>query len=184
MTIRSFIALNLEPELKQRINALILPLKKDLNNFRFTESENVHLTLRFLGNITPEELAQSQDALAEMARNFSPFTLEFDGLTAFPSFFSARILGVKVRNSQKFNRLFSKINSEFNHIKIGEEEKREFRPHLTFARAKEREREMSFLKEIDFTGTQVIKSIELMSSQLLPAGARYEIIKSFPLCQK
>lgn len=184
MTIRSFIAINLEPELKQRLNALILPLKKDLSDFRIIEAENIHLTLRFLGHITPEELVKSQDTLYEIARSFSPFTLEFKGLMAFPSFSRGRILGVKVRNSQKLNRLFTEINSEFNQLEIGREEKREFKPHLTWARAKNREKTVSFLQEVDFTGTQSVKSLELMKSHLSPSGARYKLIKSFSLCQK
>lgn len=184
MTIRSFVAINIDPEQKNRIVRLISPLKKDLKDFRFTESHNLHLTLRFFGDITSEESAKSQDVLQEIAHRFSPFNLEFDGLMAFPSFSQAKVLGVKAKNSKLLAQLFTRIKSDFNLLNIGEEEKRNFIPHLTVARAINRAGDISFLNDFKLNGRQRISSIELMKSELHPAGPVYEIIQSFPLCQK
>lgn len=181
MSIRSFIAINLNEETKKHAAEVIMPLKKDLKDFRFLESRDIHLTLRFLGNISPGEVEKSRISLQKIASSFTSFTLDFAGLIAFPSFFEGKVLGVKVKNNQLLEQLFKEIKSNFNLLKIGEKEESAFIPHLTVARVKNEAGDISLLKDIKISGKLKVLSLELMKSH--PAS-HYEIIQSFPLCQK
>jgi len=184
MLMRCFVALNLSPEEKRKIGDFSLALKKDLPGFKFVESDNIHLTLRFLGDISLRERQETESSLGKIAANITPFALEYDGLVALPSFYQSKILGIGIRNNPALTRLYGEINSVFNLLKIGDEETRAFIPHLTLARARGFAGDLSFLRGMSISGRQKVASLELMKSDLSKEGANYKIIQSFNLCQK
>ncbi|MFH1366653.1 MAG: RNA 2',3'-cyclic phosphodiesterase [Patescibacteria group bacterium] len=181
MNIRSFVALDLDQAAREKLEVLISSLKKDFNSFRFLDGRSVHLTLRFLGNISPEEIEESRKILIRIAASFSPFSLEFDGFTAFPSLSEAKVLALTVKNRPELTGLFEAVKKEFGILAIGLEEKRKFVPHLTLGRARNEAEDITNLEKKKINGCFQVSALSLMKS--LPAS-RYEIIQSFSLCQK
>src|SRR3972149_11880670 len=82
---RIFIAVELESQLRSRIVDLEQDLQRAGARFRWISAENLHFTVRFLGEITPAQLAQVKLATRDVAAATAPFRLSLHGIGAFPS---------------------------------------------------------------------------------------------------
>ena len=93
-TIRSFIAI----ELPESVKSLLDNLQQELKNLRlkagWVRPQNIHLTLKFLGNINPADIENIGGAMADAAAECTPFTLTVGGIGFFPGVKRPRILWV------------------------------------------------------------------------------------------
>lgn len=180
--IRSFIAIELPELVKSELEELQKGLKSSRLDFvRWVPAENIHITLKFLGNISSVQINGIVDAMKELSQKFEPFELQVGGIGAFPSLRNPRVLWVgldgDINRLQALQASLEKKLAGFGFAK----ESRGFTPHLTLARLQEhvssdQRRVFSKLivgKSIWLGRCFVVDAISLMKSQLLPSGAVY-----------
>jgi len=188
--IRSFIAIELPDEVKQALAELQARLKTGKHSsVKWVDPFGVHLTLKFLGNITTAQISGITGAIEEAAHDIEPFGLEIRGLGVFPNFKRVRVVWVGVGgDTAPLKQLQQRLES--NLVPLGfARESRPFTPHLTLARVSEKAspaEQQNFGQII--AGTQFedayafkVDCISLMRSQLTSQGAIYSQISSVRL---
>jgi len=188
--IRSFIAIELPVELKRAISRLQEQLKAGSRApVRWVSPENIHLTLKFLGDIDAAVIDDIKDALQEAVWGISAIRLGAEGLGVFPNNTRVQVIWVGLSGEiDRLQKLQQSIDKEL--AKLGfPAEKRGFSPHLTIARLRDRananERQdmgrlvenTRFQSSLDFSVT----SIHLMKSQLTREGPIYSRLGSVNL---
>jgi len=133
--IRCFVAVDVEePLIVARVAELQEQLKATGASIKLVELENLHLTLRFIGEV-PLETAERIKAALEVV-DFEPFTARFAGLGAFPDARRPRVVWVGVQEgARELSELSAKVNAALSKLKLPKPEE-EFTPHLTIARVK------------------------------------------------
>jgi len=180
--IRSFIAIELPEEAKEGLARLRSELERDEHKFvKWVAPGGIHLTLKFLGNIPSKRVAEITEAIEEATQGISPFNLEISGLGAFPSLKQARVFWVGIGGEvDKLSRLQQNIDSALAILGFAKEE-RSFVPHLTLARIRQGAPPPERRSFGELIGSTVfedkyhveVEAINLMRSQLTPAGAIY-----------
>jgi len=190
--IRAFVAINLPVEVRANLTELQRELKSVLpgNGLRWTKPEQVHLTLKFLGDIAADSLEDLKVAVQRACEGITPFSLRAESLGAFPDSQRPRVIWTDVNgDADILRRLQEQIEHETG--KWRETEQRIFQPHLTLARVgslKPRETAVLHEKIRVHTATQFgswhVTQIDLMQSKLSSAGAEYSQLAGFPLGAK
>jgi 2'-5' RNA ligase len=183
--IRSFIAIELSEEAKRGLARLRRELEKDEHKFvKWVDPGGIHLTLKFLGNIPAQRVAEITKAMEKAAQGISPFRLEISGLGAFTSLKQVRVFWVGIGGElDKLSRLQQSIDSALAALRFAKEE-RPFMPHLTLARIREGASPAERRSFGELVGSTVfedkypveVEAIRLMRSQLTPAGAIYSCL--------
>ena len=175
---RLFVALSLPEDVQQRLSGLA----NGLPGARWVKPENMHLTLRFLGEVDNLAAADVDDALAKIR---SPgFGLSLNGIGHFGEGRKLRALWVGVDASDELMRLQEKIEQAL--IRLGlPPEPRKFKPHVTLARFKSNPgaRLQAYLADHNLlrAGPIAIESFELYSSFTSADGPIYRVEASYPL---
>ena len=159
----------------------------DAGGVRLTDPDQVHLTLKFLGDVDEKRVPALIDALETAVEEASvgPFTAEFGGLGAFPSEEYIRVIWVGVREgSDDLTRLHEAIERET--VDLGFDlADNAFTPHATIARmdhASGKERVQRALRETDpAVGTREVDLVELTESVLTDDGPEYTTVERFEL---
>jgi len=180
--IRSFIAIELPEEVKTGLHRLQAELT--LPQYAFVKCvapEAIHVTLKFLGNISPQKVADITKVMEQASQGVSPFQLQITDVGAFPNMRQPRVLWVGIKGElDKLIAWQKRIDDGL--VPLGfAKENRPFTPHLTLARVRENcspgdrrdlgEVVMKTPVEVDYKVT--VNSLSLMRSQLLPGGAVY-----------
>ncbi len=178
--VRSFVAIELPDELKRELVGLVDRLRADSPPVtRWGDPANIHLTLKFLGDVAAERLDAVMAALAAAVGDFAPFQLEVGGLGVFPNPNRVRVVWVAVSGETgQLLALQRAVEDAMEGLGFPGES-RPFTPHLTLARVRDRTRpderqaigqlvasiEFAALAHID------VDAVHLMSSRLAPGGA-------------
>ena len=188
--IRSFIAIELTAEVRESLSSLMDRLKPEKHpQVKWVAADSVHLTLKFLGSIYPDQVAGVTQAISSAARGVSPFELKVGGLGAFPNNQQPRVIWVSVTGDiKKLKILHREIDGALSHLGFSRE-KRAFTPHLTLGRLKDRAssgEKANIGKLVTATrfasgATMEMKEISLMRSTLTPSGAVYSRLESIVL---
>lgn len=171
---------------RRRLHRASRPLHESGLPVRWLPPENYHLTLKFLGEVPPEELDRIRDVVADVAAKSSPFKMRLSGFGAFPSLRRPRVIWVGAEPIPEMRAL--KHDLEWELASLGfERELRAFHPHVTIGRATPESRAGSFrdledmVAQLQFQATISLKSVELMRSRLLRGDADYEAVARLPL---
>ena len=133
--IRAFIALELLPPLQNDLFNLIGRLKRVFpQSIRWVQSKNIHLTLKFLGDIPHSYLDPLSRGLNSIFDGCPPVPLRFTGLGVFPSSRNPRVFWVGIENVSLLEQKVTEIEELSASLKIPSEN-RSFAPHLTLGRA-------------------------------------------------
>ena len=188
--IRAFIAVELSSGLKNELAALETQLKKASPPVvKWVDPNSIHVTLKFLGEISEDSIDELMLAIEEAVQGTMPFQLEVRGVGAFPGLDRPQVLWVGVKGElEKITQLQKKIESNTEQLGFPRES-RVFSPHLTLGRVRdeavpnERRRLGKLLADTTFTALHnvYVDSINLMKSQLTPGGAIYSCIGSVKL---
>jgi len=190
--IRSFIAIELPKELKQRLAQLETQLKVDRQPWvKWVKPDSIHLTLKFLGNIAVDTTAVITRAIEASVRGINPFHLKVKELGVFPNLKRVQVAWVGISgDTDKLTRLQKHLESNLSPLGFAAES-RSFTPHLTLARLNERaspDERQAFGQLIASTrfenGDIKVDAISLMKSQLTRAGAIYTRISLVSLEQE
>lgn len=179
--VRSFIAIELPDELRQRLGQLETSLESGGRyRAKWVKPDSIHLTLKFLGSVDADRVAEIGEAISEAARDIPPFSLEVKGPGAFPNLDRVQVVWVGISGElDKIGRLQERLESNLETLGFAPE-KRAFRPHLTLARlynGASVEERREFGRHIAATGFDPValpvKAVNLMKSQLTRTGAVY-----------
>jgi 2'-5' RNA ligase len=180
--IRTFIAIEIPDSIHKKIAKVQdeLESKKQRAHISWTKPGNIHLTLRFLGEIEESRIDSVGEAIEKAVQPFAPFTFLVTNFGAFPNFRRPRVLWIGIENpSSQLIQMAEKIEDQLS--KIGfPSEKRKFSPHLTIGRVKSALSQsfVQLLQEKSFEGGEVrVEEVVVMKSELRPTGAVYTPLK-------
>jgi RNA 2',3'-cyclic 3'-phosphodiesterase len=183
---RTFIAIDLDGPLKDKLKALVRELAPLAPNIRWVQTPGMHLTLKFLGEIPDDTAAAVDKALRTIAAGSPRFILRLKGLGTFPPGRSQpRVLWIGVEAGPPLAAIQKDIESAAAGLGF-EPEPREFRPHLTLGRVKYPGRLERLLQEMekfrgqDFGEMEVVR-LTFFRSVLTPGGAEYSVLGEFSL---
>ena len=174
---RTFIAIELPNGIKNQIGQVQAPLKETKAFVSWVKPGNIHVTLKFLGEVPEEKIDQVFSATEKAVEGAKRFTMSLKGMGAFPDFRRPRVIWVGAGSgTEELSQIANKIEEEME--KIGfPREKRGFSPHFTIGRVKSPkniEKLMELVKSSDFQTEKIeVNEVVVMKSQLHPAGAIY-----------
>ena len=183
---RVFLGIALPEACRAAIREAVAPLRADPAPVSWVATENLHVTLKFIGEVSKDHLAGIGDALAGVAGRFPAFSLEAEGGGAFPGTRNPRVLWVGFREPLE---LVGELQENMENALSGAgfpREDRPFHPHITVGRARGvlppawGDRFVRVLSGRRF-GEVPVRSITLYESRLSPRGAVYAVLRSFPL---
>ena len=184
--IRSFIAIELPPDIKARIEDIQNGLKASAADVRWVRSEGMHLTLKFLGGIQEEMIPQIAGVLKECSAETGTFNLTVRSLGAFPNENNPKVIWIGVEDeSGRLQTVQQAIEKGLEPVGF-KSEKRAFTPHLTLGRLKTPQGKRAVIQQIEASrqcdcGIFTVKEICLFQSDLKPSGAVYTKLKTFVL---
>jgi 2'-5' RNA ligase len=183
--IRSFICIVLPEELKAKIAELQSGLKREPVSVSWTKPENVHLTLKFLGDVEETRLEQVKEAISQTAQAHARFELIAHSCGVFPNEKNPRVLWVGLKDeSGVLSPLVAEIEERLSRIGFAKED-RPFRVHLTIGRVRSRGNAQELARKLiasDFPAHRFpVERIVLMRSDLKPTGAVYTPLHSAEL---
>ncbi len=180
---RAFISVDIVPgEVLVDVLKRLAASRADLKVVR---PELAHLTLKFLGEADESVIPEIMERIARAVEGQSPFTIKLKGMGAFPSLSNIRVVWVGIEEGAPLGRMARDLEESMSELGF-QKEKRDFKPHLTLARARSA-RNIGVVQEIirdnaatDF-GEYKIDSVLLKKSVLTPHGPIYSTVDERPL---
>jgi 2'-5' RNA ligase len=184
--VRLFTGIGLTSVCRAAVAAAVATLRDDPAPVSWVAPGNLHVTMKFLGEISRDRVGAVADALAGVAANFQPFGLEAEGAGAFPGTRNPRVLWVGLREPLELVReLQENMENALSGAGFPRED-RPFHPHITVGRARGvlppawGDRFLRALSGRRF-GEVPVPNITLYESRLSPGGAVYTVVRDFPL---
>lgn len=185
---RIFVGVKLPPDAVAALCSAYSSHQAALNGVKWEKQENLHITLRFIGDLTPEKRRELQDNLHQLSADVSPINSSLLRYSMFPKKGDFRILHCDVAEDdhQSFGRLQTRVDDCIASCGIEfKREDRAFHPHVTLARNRRSNRKavkswiesLGDFNKIDFTVLQ----FQLFRSILSKDGATYLELASYPL---
>jgi len=189
--IRTFIAIELSAGIKGELTRVQGMLREKIAtpHLRWVDPANVHLTLKFLGNVPLDRIQEITAALKEACAEVSPFIMEVSGLGCFPSTSNPRVIWVEVQEETgRLKRLQERVEGRLATLGF-KPERRSFRPHLTLGRVRKQAHVgarriiggIVSATPVGDLGQMEVREISLMKSVLLPSGAQYSRLEAIAL---
>ena len=185
---RLFVSVDLLDDLAESVRAVQEEFR-EASGLNFTDPEQAHMTLKFLGEVDRDRLPAIEDRLeAAVAKaGVEPFEARYGGLGVFPTLEYISVLWFGVREDHgddELTRLAEAVEEEL--VAEGfDPEDHEFTPHVTLARmnhAGGKELVQENVQELDpDVGTALVEEIRLTESELTPDGPVYTTVARFPL---
>jgi 2'-5' RNA ligase len=178
--VRAFIAVDLDPGIKDRLLALVKDLRATRAEVRWVAQAGMHLTLKFLGPIDEGRALRVKNVMAAVAARHPSFPLALEGTGAFPGERSPRVLWVGFAAAPGLLALHGDLDAALE-AEGFEREARGFTPHLTLGRVKGPERIAQAMAELarrrdESFGAMTVTKITLFESLLRPEGAEYRTV--------
>jgi RNA 2',3'-cyclic 3'-phosphodiesterase len=180
--VRLFVALEIPSAVRENLASLLASVRAVTKEPRWVRAENLHVTLKFLGEVAEEKVAAVRTALGEI-RSKEAVKLEFRGLGFFPNDKHPRVFWAGIEASANLKTLAADIESAMERLGIPREQ-REFSPHLTLARFERGHLPEALCKTIAENAPREFGSLRtnefrLIQSKLRPSGAEYTTLTSF-----
>jgi 2'-5' RNA ligase len=187
--LRAFIAVEIPAEIRQSVYKRTAALRAETGSLvRWVPLENLHLTLKFLGDVSPSNVDMLSQMIRAEADLFPCFDLPLSGLGSFPNFKRPRVIYIGIQAPAALETLHRGIEAASRRLGY-ESEERSFSPHLTIGRVKqnvsssEQQSIRRALEEtkIDSLGMARVDSVHLYKSDLRSTGSVYTRLYSAPL---
>ena len=180
---RGFISIDIEPFPK------LIQLENEIRNsganVKLVEPENVHITIKFLGETDEGIIERIEEIMKSAVENIGQFDIKLKGSGFFPNEKYIRVIWIGIENINKTSSIAKKIDQQLSNLGF-EKEKRGFSAHLTIARVKSAKNKDNLMKiiekyrDIEF-GTFNVNSIKLKKSELTPKGPIYTTLREVKL---
>lgn len=179
---RLFISIPVDNFIIKKISKKIYNLNLPWDRIKTTKIENIHITIKFLGDTSIESIPIIIDSLKQATDNSKSFVLEVDKTDIFNEN-NPRTLVLKFKESKELNQLFNNIEEELFNNGIANKENRKFKPHITIARVKQHSEFKEFKDYINWEiqGDSEVPYIELVESELTKEGPKYTVLQTFDL---
>ena len=182
-TLRAFFAIDLPESIRgvaRRVRSEI-EIANPRAELRWVADANLHLTLKFLGDIEPREVPKLLARAASRVVRQEPFEATLSGLGAFPSLRTSKVLWLGIgQGSGEFAKLARKLEAAARGIGA-QRERQPFRAHLTLARSRKPQRfDIASLPEVDSQSFSVDRVV-LYESRLSSSGSTYVPLAQLPL---
>ena len=178
MSLRTFLALPLDEEIVERLVDVQRSLASAGARVRWVAGENLHLTIKFLGDVTDEQLGEVCRVAEAVAAQIEPFEFSVASVTSVPPAGAMRMVWVGIDEpTGRLEKLHELLEESYAAMGFGKEN-RSFRPHLTLGRVKggqnvrQLRAAVSEIAETDF-GITSVNELIVFSSQLTPDGPVY-----------
>ena len=186
-TLRTFIAVEITQAIRNRAGELIAALAVTPADVKWVDPHNLHLTLKFLGDVQQQEIACVCQAMARGATEVEPFELDVRGAGAFPNAARPHTVWLGASGGSE-PMLVLHDHVEAAVAKLGyREEHRRFQTHLTIGRVRglgPGVAELGHLlqQQADFSaGRMTVGKVTLFASTLTPNGPIYDVLGTAPL---
>lgn len=175
--IRSFVCIEVPPSIKARIDERQQALRRKDVPVSWVKPPNIHLTIKFLGDVAAAAIAGVSQAVERACQSVSPFDITVDGTGVFPSAKNPRVLWVGLAPlPDELRKLHSNIEAELERQGFAREAKR-FAPHLTIGRVRDSFKARQTVEEMLAAGfaseTFRVTEVIVMRSELHPSGSIY-----------
>jgi RNA 2',3'-cyclic 3'-phosphodiesterase len=190
MMLRSFIAVEIPVEIQSAIAQSIAPLIKTLPKplIRWVDPQNVHLTLKFLGDVSSANLVRLAEAIKVEAASHEIFSMSVGGIGAFPTHGRARVIWIGLDAPPALAALQRGVDAVAAQLGYPTEE-RPFSPHLTIGRvaqnasAPDSQRIHAALDatKVGILGTVRVQAVHIFKSDLQPGGSVYTLLYSLSM---
>ena len=184
---RVFAAIELSSNVQKGIQKHIEQLQAAVpdNKASWSRTENIHLTVKFFGNVLPKKIVRISEAASRLVTQLSKFKIEIGKTGAFPKVSQPRVLWIGVEDPTgelaRLNQLFEKECS----VEGFDRETRDFRPHLTIARLRRPEGAKALAEtneKLGFESMSVeVNELVVFRSELSPKGSKYTAISRHQL---
>ena len=179
---RLFIAIALPPEVQNKLSDFQSEMKPHVKNVKWVRVESIHLTLKFLGNVREERIAEIASAIRTLSA--ASFPVQVMGCGFFPNSRRPNVFWTGV-NSAELNSLQQRVEDVTAQLGF-EKEKRPFSPHLTLARFRDSHGLEHFIQEAERRKDASISEFHathfsFYESILLPQGAQHHVLETVPL---
>ena len=189
-TLRTFVAVEMDEAIRRAAARWIEEFRAASADVTWVAPHNMHLTVKFLGEVAAEKIPQVCEAVAEAVADTEPFDLEIRGVGAFPNTARPRTIWLGIgAGEEQLEALAKQIDLALRKIGFPREERR-FHGHLTLGRVRRPSPALAALTALlknksDFAaGLTPIDEVVVFSSQLSPAGPTYEALSRAPLAGK
>jgi len=175
---RTFIAIELDETIRNELAQVQARLQYSGADVKWVEPGNIHLTLKFLGEVSEEKVKQASSILEAIARRFQPFEITVQGIGVFPKPDFPRVVWAGLtQGHEKTSDLAHAVEDSLENIGF-QRESRPFSSHLTIGRVRS-PKNKAVLKEkilstkIEKHLAQTIDSLTLFRSELTSTGPIY-----------
>lgn len=182
--LRAFLAIDIDEDIKAKMYKVIKEFKQIDARIKYVEMENLHLTLKFFGDIDTEGIDLLCLKIEEVVSNFDKFKVKIRGCGAFPNTNRIKVIWLGLDEDDIVRRLHDELDKEF--VKLGFDKDRKFSSHLTIGRMKsakgknEVKSKIEEFSEVEI-GEMAVDKITLKKSTLTPQGPIYDDVKVFEL---
>ncbi len=185
---RTFIAVALQDHIIDAVNKFLLKTTQEVKNNKISwvKKENLHITIKFLGEIKENQVEIVEKVLSEVAKYIKSFEVEVKEMGVFPNINSPRVIWIGIKDETKsLSSIANFVEEKLSQFDFPKENK-EFTAHLTIGRVKkltdinEIKTYIEKYKNIDL-GKNKIDNITFFQSILHPQGPQYIVIKKFSL---
>jgi RNA 2',3'-cyclic 3'-phosphodiesterase len=190
MSLRAFIAIELPKHLQEAIEKQTARLRQTLGSefIRWVPTQNMHLTLKFLGEIADSHVEFLKQLLTQEAHSHKQFDLQIGGIGSYPNSKRPRVLWAGLHAPADLASLQKSIEAGTARLGYAKEE-RAFSPHLTLGRVRQNINPVELQKisadlnkiQLGNIGTARVDSVHLFKSDLSPSGSTYTKLFSAPL---
>ena len=186
---RAFIAIELPKEIRDSLANLQDKLKSTGADVKWVEPDNIHLTLKFLGEIDDQKLDKITSILENIAKDKNYFHICISSLGAFPRISSPRVIWVGIDTGEKETKEIVKaLEGKIEKIGIPKED-RPFSSHITIGRTRSALNLQKLAKGLETLESDLkikvaefdVTKITLFKSTLTPKGPIYEVLKEASL---
>ena len=184
---RLFIALELNEAVRKQLRLLIEQLRTDAANIRWVDPGNMHLTLKFLGEVRDNDVPGVCEAVSDVAAACEPVEFDVAGVGAFPSAQGARVVWADLTNvPESLFELQKTLEDRLADTGFPPEGRR-FKPHLTLGRVKGVRNHEALARRLEdyadwsADAPQCCDQLVVFSSELTREGPIYAAIHSAPL---
>jgi len=184
-SIRSFIAVHLPDNVREQISLFESRLKRLDSDVKWIRPNNMHITLKFLGDIKQEQIESIANVMFDTAKPIEPFEIIVQGVGAFPNASRPRVLWLGIQSEGKvLENMASELDQMLSRLYF-KTDNRVFKPHLTLGRVKSQRKIEEVIQVLFQEGFEsrpfCVNHIHLMQSRLKPSGAEYQVLKSIQL---
>jgi 2'-5' RNA ligase len=177
-TVRSFIAIELSEEIRKDLKKLIGELKHSEADVKWVEPDNIHLTLKFLGRISAEQIEKIKRLLEGISKEVRPFQISLSNLGAFPKLNYPRVIWIGIEEGKD---KLCEINEELEERleKTGfPKESRKYQPHLTLGRVRSTKNKERLIKQIELLMLETQRSCPIYGAKTKMEVAKITLFKS------